>query len=79
MAAPTQGGIGAYHWMVKEALKVVGVDNDMGLTFATVVHSSQVLMILLTGVIALILWYQASRRKEKLGAEVGPWSESSSL
>lgn len=79
MAAPTQGGIGAYHWMVKEALKVVGVDNDMGLTFATVVHSSQVLMIILTGVIALILWYRASQRNERRGEELSSWSERSPL
>ncbi|MFB6257306.1 MAG: lysylphosphatidylglycerol synthase transmembrane domain-containing protein [Flavobacteriales bacterium] len=67
MAAPTQGGIGAYHWMVKESLKVLNVEggNDMGLAFATVVHSSQVLMILITGGIALFLWYRAVRRKGK--------------
>lgn len=64
MAAPTQGGIGAYHWMVKEALKVIGVDNEMGLTFATVVHSSQVLMILLTGGVAVLLWYREIRKKK---------------
>lgn len=79
MAAPTQGGIGAYHWMVKEALKVVGVENEMGLTFATVVHSSQVLMILLTGGIALLLWYRTSRRKALKEANISPWAEKSPL
>ncbi len=78
MAAPTQGGIGAYHWMVKEALKVLGVDNEMGLAFATVVHSSQVLMILLTGGGALFLWYRAVRKRGRL-EEGLPWSKDFSL
>lgn len=79
MAAPTQGGIGAYHWMVKEALKVIGVDNDMGLTFATVVHSSQVVMILLTGSIALLLWYRVAKKKGKGPDDLRPWTENASL
>ncbi len=71
MAAPTQGGIGAYHWMVKEALKVIGVENEMGLAFATVVHSSQVLMILLTGGIAVLLWYKEVSRKGGKALDLG--------
>lgn len=82
MAAPTQGGIGAYHWMVKEALQVVGVNEDMGLAFATVVHSSQVLMIILTGSLALFLLYRAGVGLKKAAAtkeEEEPWTKEPPL
>lgn len=63
MVAPTQGGIGAYHWMVREALVVLGIEPDAGLTFATMLHGAQVLTILITGAVATAVLFYFTRRK----------------
>ncbi len=65
MAAPTQGGIGAYHWMVRESLEIVGVQEDLGLLFATLVHTSQVLMILVTGSFSMLMLSIARSKRRK--------------
>ena len=46
MVAPVQGGIGAYHLVVKIGLMILGISNDAALLFATVVHTCQTLMTL---------------------------------
>lgn len=53
MAAPVQGGIGVYHLLVQQGLLLFGVDAQSGLTYATIVHTSQALMILLLGAVSL--------------------------
>jgi uncharacterized protein (TIRG00374 family) len=55
MIVPVQGGIGAFHWMVAEGLGLYGIDKLHGLAFATLIHSSQLLVILIIGGISLIL------------------------
>lgn len=55
MVAPVQGGIGAYHFMAKEALKVYQVPETNALAFAFVIHGGQTLMVLLAGFISVIL------------------------
>ncbi|MCX2573438.1 lysylphosphatidylglycerol synthase transmembrane domain-containing protein [Pedobacter sandarakinus] len=49
MAAPVQGGIGVFHWMVAQALALYGVVFKDALAYATIIHSSQVLLILILG------------------------------
>ncbi|MGI8893540.1 MAG: lysylphosphatidylglycerol synthase transmembrane domain-containing protein [Bacteroidia bacterium] len=53
MAAPVQGGIGVYHLLVQQGLLMFGIDAQSGLTYATIVHTSQTLMILLMGATSL--------------------------
>ena len=53
MAAPVQGGIGVYHLLVQQGLLMFGVDAQSGLTYATIVHTSQALMILVLGALSL--------------------------
>lgn len=53
MAAPVQGGIGVYHLLVQQGLLMFGIDAQAGLTYATIVHTSQALMILILGALSL--------------------------
>lgn len=49
MAMPVQGGIGAYHAIVSGVLVVYGIDPTTALFFATLLHTSQIIMILISG------------------------------
>jgi len=54
MSAPVQGGIGAYHLLVGNLLVIYGLTQESGITFATILHSSQMLMMIVVGAISLI-------------------------
>lgn len=54
MVAPVQGGIGAYHFMVTQALFLIGIAKADGLAYATINHSSQLLLFLIAGGIFLV-------------------------
>ncbi len=62
MSAPVQGGIGAYHFFVKEALTMFNIPESDGLVYATVVHGSQTIFAIVLGFLSLILLY-FSRKK----------------
>ncbi|WP_025143399.1 lysylphosphatidylglycerol synthase transmembrane domain-containing protein [Pedobacter jeongneungensis] len=53
MAAPVQGGIGVFHWMVAQSLVLYAISFKDGLAYATIIHSSQVLLILALGSFSL--------------------------
>ncbi len=55
MSAPVQGGIGAYHILVSQGLLLYGVSNEHGLAFATLMHTSQTLVVILFGALAFLL------------------------
>lgn len=61
MVAPVQGGIGAYHFCVQVCMELYGYSKDLGLSFAFIVHTSQTLIIIVGGVIAVILLPLASK------------------
>ena len=64
MAAPVQGGIGAFHWIVSRGLNVVyGIDLKDGLAYATLSHESQLILIAILGTISFYLILGKSRRK----------------
>ncbi|TKG88635.1 flippase-like domain-containing protein [Puteibacter caeruleilacunae] len=54
MVAPVQAGIGAWHFMAKESLKLYGVNNGDAVIFALVVHTSMNAMILLVGLLSVV-------------------------
>ncbi|WP_158542216.1 lysylphosphatidylglycerol synthase transmembrane domain-containing protein [Pedobacter chinensis] len=54
MAAPVQGGIGVFHWVVAQALVLYSISFKDGLAYTTIIHSSQVLLILVLGSLSLI-------------------------
>ncbi len=53
--APAPGGIGAFHAAVIAGLVTLGIEKDAAGTLAIIVHSSQTLMTLFAGSLALIL------------------------
>ena len=63
MAAPVQGGIGAYHLIVSMGLGVLGVAQGPALSFATILHASQTIVVLFTGLLSMVL---LSLTKKKL-------------
>lgn len=52
MSAPVQGGFGTYHAFVSSALLLYGVEELDGKFFAFLMHSSQVITVLLIGAIS---------------------------
>ena len=62
MSAPVQGGIGAYHLLVSKGLMLYGVSQQDGLAFATLVHSLQLVLVLIFGTASLILLFLERRR-----------------
>lgn len=63
MVAPVQGGIGAWHFMVIQALVVYGIDKGDGVVFAFLAHSSMTAMLIVMGLIALMILPFVNRRK----------------
>jgi uncharacterized membrane protein YbhN (UPF0104 family) len=64
MVAPVQGGIGAWHFMAKEALSLYGVANENGIIFAFVAHTSMTAMIILIGILSVMVLPFINRRSE---------------
>ena len=54
MTIPVQGGIGTYHYMVAQGLTAYAINKTDGLAYATIIHSSQTLIILIIGSICLM-------------------------
>lgn len=52
MSAPVQGGIGAYHLLVSQGLTLYRASREEGLAFATMLHTSQMLIVILLGAVS---------------------------
>jgi hypothetical protein len=52
MSAPVQGGIGAFHLLVAGLLIYYGVGKEDGLSFAFLLHSTQMVLILTFGTVS---------------------------
>lgn len=63
MIVPVQGGLGAFHWMVAEGLSLYAIPRTDGLAFATLIHSSQILVILLIGGASLLIVMLSKTKK----------------
>ena len=57
MVVPTPTGIGSYHYLVIKALAAIGISYETAGFFALIVHSSQALMILISGAVAMLILY----------------------
>ena len=57
MVVPTPTGIGSYHYLVIQALMVINIDRDIAQFFALIVHSSQAIMIIMSGLLAMLFLY----------------------
>jgi len=65
MVVPTPGGIGSYHYLVMLGLGVLGVASDDGVSFATLVHTGQLVMTIIAGLLAFTVLSRARARKKK--------------
>lgn len=61
MSAPVQGGIGIYHLLVSQGLILYGVSQEHGLAFATLMHTSQMLIVIILGGLSFL--YLSVKRK----------------
>lgn len=59
---PVQGGIGTYHWAVKEGLKLYDLPVSDGLTYATLVHGSQFFTFLVFGALSFLAFILIKRK-----------------
>ncbi len=59
---PVQGGIGAWHFMVAQALMQFGIDEPTGKIFALIAHSFTMLINLVTGGIAFVILPLVNRK-----------------
>lgn len=71
MSAPVQGGIGAYHLLVSEGLLLYGLSQEEGLAFATLLHSLQMILSVVLGIISFLLLFSARRPKKLPAHTVG--------
>ena len=75
MAAPVQGGIGAFHWMVSRGLFVVyNIPLADGLVYATLSHESQLILIAVLGTFSIFKIFGG--KKVKLRAAYQPEAEN---
>lgn len=61
MAAPVQGGFGAYHLLVAGGLGLFGLTYEDGLAFATLVHSLGLIQVLVLGTLSVYFLGRFSR------------------
>ena len=61
LTLPVQGGIGTYHAMITMMLGLYGIENTTGLFLATLLHSSQVLSIIIFGGASLVITLRIKR------------------
>ena len=66
MSAPVQGGIGAYHLLVSQGLMLYGLSQQDGLTFATLVHSLQLILVVVFGIASLLLLFSSKKYDEMI-------------
>jgi uncharacterized membrane protein YbhN (UPF0104 family) len=61
MSAPVQGGLGTYHFLVSEGLMLYGIPKSTSLTFATLMHTSQTLIVIILGSFAFLYLFLKRR------------------
>jgi glycosyltransferase 2 family protein len=64
MSAPVQGGFGTYHFLVASVLIVYGLSEDDGLFFATLLHTSQTIAVIVVGSLSIFVTMILTRRKK---------------
>ncbi|CAN5598442.1 lysylphosphatidylglycerol synthase transmembrane domain-containing protein [soil metagenome] len=72
MTAPVQGGIGVYHLLVSAGLTLYAVSESDGIVFATMVHSTQTLLLIGLGALSMIyLFFFTKPKSSKLNDTSG--------
>ena len=58
MAVPVQGGFGAFHYIISRGLLIYSVPLEDGLAYALLAHESQLIFVVITGIIAFFLIFR---------------------
>lgn len=66
MAAPVQGGIGAFHYLMSAGLLLYGVPAEDGVFFAFLLHTTNSLAIMLVGIVSFFISMIIPKRNSKL-------------
>ncbi len=66
MIAPIQGGIGAFHFMVSKCLVLLDISSTPALVYATVLHASQTLLVILLGTLAFVSDFNFAPKADSL-------------
>jgi uncharacterized protein (TIRG00374 family) len=69
MTAPVQGGIGTYHLLVSKALLIYGLSEMDGIVFATLVHTTQTVLLIILGGASMISLFFFTKPKNTLRDE----------
>ncbi len=67
MSAPVQGGIGAYHYIVSQGLQLFDVSSTDGIVYATLVHTTQTLIVVVLGLYAMLMVFLIKRKTKADG------------
>ncbi|WP_420388215.1 lysylphosphatidylglycerol synthase transmembrane domain-containing protein [Roseivirga sp.] len=65
MATPLPNGIGAFHTFIAGVLVLYGIDRNEGIVFATIMHTSQAITVLVIGSISLVLVNLREKKKSR--------------
>ncbi|MFM9944971.1 MAG: YbhN family protein [Bacteroidia bacterium] len=60
---PIPGGIGVYHNLVSLGLVLFGLTKEEGITYATISHAAQMIMIFVVGLISMVMISNKLRKK----------------
>jgi glycosyltransferase 2 family protein len=71
-AAPVQGGIGVYHFIVSQTLTQYSVSVENGMSYAILAHATQTVAVIVFGLIALVALPFINRNKEFADANKTP-------
>ncbi|MDP4183994.1 MAG: lysylphosphatidylglycerol synthase transmembrane domain-containing protein [Bacteroidota bacterium] len=63
MIAPVQGGIGAWHFMTREALSIYGIAKGPAVIFALLSHATMTMLIIVVGLLCLLAIPLINRKK----------------
>jgi len=66
---PAQGGIGAYHLITALGLTLYNIPREAGLTYATITHGAQMIMLIVLGSISFMILFAVQRRSRREEAE----------
>jgi len=64
MSAPVQGGFGAFHYIISRGLLIYGIPLEDGLAYALLTHESQLILVVITGIIAFFLIFKKQPKNE---------------
>lgn len=67
---PAQGGIGAYHLITALGLTLYNIPREAGLTYATITHGAQMIMLIGLGAISFMLLFSFKRKLRRSEAEL---------